>query len=212
MKHLIRDDFDGMWGDETPQPKQKSTATTREFKVTYSAETRAKMSAIHNNRTPEQRAEISAKLSAAHKNRTPASAETRAKISAANKGRIISAEKNAKRSATLKNKTPEQRAEINAKIRAAALARYKNPAQMAEIRAKRSATLKARTPEQRAETLAKLRATRHLLGISRRVMTPYGVYPSITAVAQAANRITQTVRSWMKKYPKHYYYLPKDAS
>ena len=179
MKHLIRDDFDGMWGDETPQPKQKSTATTREFKLIYGAEARAKINA---------------------------------KISAANKGRIISAEKNAKRSATLKNKTPEQRAEINAKIRAAALARYKNPAQMAEIRAKRSATLKARTPEQRAETLAKLRATRHLLGISRRVMTPYGVYPSITAVAQAANRITQTVRSWMKKYPKHYYYLPKDAS
>ena len=161
MKHLINDDFDGMWGDETPQPKQKSTATTREFKLIYSAETRAKLSArsraAHKNRTPEQQAEISAKiragLRAAYKNRP-------------RKGKTISAESLAKRRAAYKNRTPKQRAEIRAKIAAAAKAVW----------------------EKRRHTL------------ERPVMTPYGAYPSITAVAKAANRMNQTVRAWIKKY------------
>ena len=171
MRHLINDDFDGMWGDETPQSKQKSTATTREFKIIYGAETRAKISAATKGKT--------------------ISAETRAKLSAANKGKTISAETLAKRRAAYKNRTPEQQAEISAKK----LAAHKN-----------------RTPEQQAETLAKRQATRHLLGLTRRVMTPHGAYPSVTAVAKAENKTDQTVRTWIKKYPKHYYYLPKDAS
>ena len=161
MRHLIKDDFDGMWGDETPQPKQKSTATTREFTVIYSAESRAKISAAHKGKT--------------------LSAETRARISAANK-----------------NRTPEQRAKTRAKISAAVVASYKN-----------------KTPEQRAEIHAKMAAAAKAVWEKRRhtpVMTPYGAYPSITAVAKAANRMNQTVRAWIKKYPKHYYYLPKDAS
>ena len=200
MKHLINDDFDGMWGDETPQPKQKSTATTREFKVIYGAETRAKVSAAsltaNKNRTPEQRAKISAKISAAHKNRTPEQrAETSAKRSAIHKGKIVSAETRAKLSAAHKNRTPEQRAKIRAKTSAGLRAAYE-----------------AKTPEQRAKRNAKISAAKRGHTIKRPVMTPYGAYPSITAVAKAANRTGQTVKIWIKKYPKHYYYLPKDAS
>ena len=190
MKHLINDDFDGMWGDETPQPKQKSTATTQEFKIIYGAETRAKISAANKGKT--------------------FSAETRAKLSAANKGKTHSAETRAKRRAVYKNRTPEQRAKIRAKM--AAVYKNRTPKQLAEISAKMAAAHKNRTPEQRAKINAKISAAKRRHIIERPVMTPYGAYPSITAIAQAANRMNATVKTWIKKYPKHYYYLPKDAS
>ena len=39
------------------------------------------------------------------------------------------------------------------------------------------------------------------------VMTYYGAYPSLKAVAEAASVSGTTVRKWMKKYPQHYYYI-----
>ena len=39
------------------------------------------------------------------------------------------------------------------------------------------------------------------------VMTYYGQYPSVEAVAKAAGVTGNVVRRWIKKYPKHYYYI-----
>jgi hypothetical protein len=39
------------------------------------------------------------------------------------------------------------------------------------------------------------------------VMTYYGLYPSVSAVAQAAGVFTSDVRRWIKNYPEHYYYV-----
>lgn len=59
---------------------------------------------------------------------------------------------------------------------------------------------KINTPESRAKRLATM---------STPVMTYYGVFPSRRAVAEAAGVSCETVRSWMKKYPDHYYYMGK---
>ena len=49
----------------------------------------------------------------------------------------------------------------------------------------------------------------HNKGKGKRIMTPHGEFVSLTAVAQAAGVVPSTVYEWMKKYPKHYYYLDK---
>jgi hypothetical protein len=41
------------------------------------------------------------------------------------------------------------------------------------------------------------------------VMTYYGQYPSVEAVAKAAGVTGNVVRRWIKKYPKHYYFVTK---
>ena len=41
----------------------------------------------------------------------------------------------------------------------------------------------------------------------RAVMTYYGPYPSVMAVARASGRNEETVRSWIRKFPEHYYYI-----
>ena len=73
-----------------------------------------------------------------------------------------------------------------------------------------------------AETLAKLRAanlgrkfgplsTEQRLKLraahATPVMTYYGVYPSVRAVAEAAGVSAKVVSGWMKRFPKHYYYV-----
>lgn len=42
-----------------------------------------------------------------------------------------------------------------------------------------------------------------------KVMTPHGVFPSVRAVSEAAQVGVYCVRSWMKKFPEHYYYVTK---
>jgi hypothetical protein len=49
----------------------------------------------------------------------------------------------------------------------------------------------------------------HNKGKGKRIMTPHGEFPSLTAVSIAAGVRPSTVYEWMKKYPKDYYYLDK---
>jgi len=94
-------------------------------------------------------AETRAKIGAAQKGRT-LSAEARAKLSAANKGKKLSAEHRAKLSAAQKGKT------LSAETRAKIGAVHKGKTLSAEHRAKMSAALKGKTVS--AETRAKLAA------------------------------------------------------
>jgi hypothetical protein len=118
------------------------------------------------------------------------SAEQKAKISAIHKG---------------KPKSAEWRAKMTGRTHSA------------ETRAKMSASRKGKTFS--AETRAKIGAAgkgkaisaEHRASISKPMMTPNGVFPSKNAVAVAANTTTVTIARWMKKYPEHYYYLPKEA-
>jgi hypothetical protein len=52
------------------------------------------------------------------------------------------------------------------------------------------------------ETIDKIRATK-----LKAIMTPNGVFPSRLAVAQAAGVHPTRVSVWVKKWPKHYYYV-----
>jgi len=76
----------------------------------------------------------------------------------------------------------------------------------AETRASISAaqTGKKYSPEIRARMLAAATASK-----GRPVMTYYGPYPSVMAVARAAGVLDETVRKWIKRYPEHYYYINK---
>ena len=58
--------------------------------------------------------------------------------------------------------------------------------------------------EIRARMLAAATASK-----GRPVMTYYGPYPSVMAVARAAGVLDETVRKWIKRYPEHYYYINK---
>ena len=108
------------------------------------------------------------------------SAETLAKLRAANLGRVKSAETLAKfRQSRLGHAVS---AETRAKLRAANLGRKFGPL----------------STEQRL----KLRAAH-----ATPVMTYYGVYPSVRAVAEAAGVSAKVVSGWMKRFPKHYYYV-----
>jgi hypothetical protein len=55
-----------------------------------------------------------------------------------------------------------------------------------------------------AETRAKVSANSKQ---ARPVMTPHGVFPSKIAVARAAGTYIEKVTYWMKRYPKHYYFV-----
>jgi len=114
-----------------------------------------------------------------HGNLNPSkfSDETRAKMSASQKGRTLTAETRVKLSAAMKGRT-----------------------QSAEHRAKLGAARKGRTHS--AEARAKLGAA-HV----KPVMTPNGLYPSLKAVREASGVTAPTIRRWMKKWPEHYYYV-----
>jgi hypothetical protein len=70
-----------------------------------------------------------------------------------------------------------------------------------------------------AETIDKIRAAAYrtreikikvnaeLKQASKPIMTPNGLFPSLTAVAQAAGVRPSTVWFWKKKWPEHYYYV-----
>lgn len=92
------------------------TASSR-LGAKHSAEAKAKMSAAHKRRKPLT-AEARANISAAAKGRK-FSPETRAKLSAANKGKRLSPEHRAKLSAAHKGKklSPEHKAKISATLR-----------------------------------------------------------------------------------------------
>lgn len=82
-----------------------------------------------------------------------------------------------------------------------------------QARAKMSAKAKIRVSSEASN--AKRRAT--LLGRSRPdnckpMMTPNGVYPSMKAVVAASGKAEITIRKWMKKWPKHYYYITKEST
>jgi len=131
-----------------------------------------------------------------HGNLNPSkfSDETRAKMSASQKGRTLTAETRVKLSAAMKGRTLT--AEHRAKIGAA----KKGRTQSAEHRAKLGAARKGRTHS--AEARAKLGAA-HV----KPVMTPNGLYPSLKAVREASGVTAPTIRRWMKKWPEHYYYV-----
>ena len=132
-----------------------------------------------------------------------ASAETRALISAKNKGR---------------KHTPE----TCDKIRAA----NKGVPKSKEAVAKRSAKLKGRpvTSEVYAKMLitnekqrnvSKPFSEEHLANLRLKkckpMMTPHGLFPSKAAVIKAAGVAPATVNKWLKKFPNDYYYITTPA-
>jgi len=117
------------------------------------------------------------------------SAETRALMSATRSG-VLSPTYGKKHSA-------ETRAKIGAANKGRTIS--------AESRAKLSAALKGKPkPKWSAESRANFSASK-----SKPVMTPYGLFPSIRAIAEASGRDASTVRTWLRKFPEHYYYVKK---
>ena len=41
----------------------------------------------------------------------------------------------------------------------------------------------------------------------KKMMTPNGLYPTLKAVVEASCQSAYIIRSWMKKWPEHYYYV-----
>jgi hypothetical protein len=95
--------------------------------------------------------------------------------------------------------------EARAKIGAKNSGRRHSPEARARIRAANKGS------KHSAETRAKMSAAKKGRSHSKPVMTPYGVYPSVGAVAEASGRGKHVVRRWMKKYPEHYYYTTKET-
>ena len=93
-----------------------------------------------------------------------------------------------------KSHTPERRAKISAQ--------HKGKKLSIETRAKMSKAQKGRVVSD--ETRAKMSAKN---GMSRPVMTPNGVFPSWAAVARAANRHSNTINDWRRKWPEHFYVI-----
>ena len=161
------------------------------YQVAHSAETRAKMSASQKGKTHS--ADTCAKISAAQKGRPgnrkgiTLSAETRAKISASMKGKTHSADTRAKWSDAHTGKTLS-----------------------AETRAKISAGLKGRKGWNEGKTLSAEHRAKIIAAKAKPIITPYGLFPSVRAVAEASGKPIYTVQSWVKKYPEHYYYV-KDS-
>lgn len=93
-------------------------------------------------------------------------------------------------------------AETRAKIGAS----HKGKVTSEETRAKMSAASKGKPKKTKwsAESRAKLSASK-----TKPVMTPHGMFPSIRAIAEASGRYDSTVRTWMRKFPEHYYYVNK---
>ena len=164
----------------------------------------------------------------------PASAETRAKMSAARKGVKVgptgpkSAEHRAKLSAALKGRpTGPKSAEHLAKIGAALKGRIRS----AETRAKLSAANKGRprSAESRAKISAankgKIRPAEHQAKINAalrgrsvkgEIMTPWGKYHSSNMAKDCGTMlgVTQPVKKialGLITDPENYYYIPKDT-
>jgi hypothetical protein len=118
--------------------------------------------------------------------------ETRAKISASNKGHSNHSDYQKQRLSethTGKSLSVEHKVAVSAA----------NKGQNRMSFEARSKVHKGKTVS--SETRAKL--AQH----ARAVMTPYGLYSSVRSVADAANVSSTCVRQWVKKYPKHYYYV-----
>jgi hypothetical protein len=155
--------------------KMGNSIVTITVKRVVSDETRAKQRAAKLGRIFRHSAESKAKIAAANKNRVYStgqkhSAETRAKMSASHKGRIISAETRAKMSAAAKGRPCS-----------------------AETTAKINATKKGRPGP-----------------APRPVMTPMGFYPNIREAAQAVGVSDTTIHNRIHTKPNHYYYIISD--
>lgn len=141
-------------------------------------------------RSPETLAKLAAKTAAYYATHSGTmkgkkhSKETRALMSAQRTGLKASAETLAKKSASMKGKNVGK-------------------THTAEARAKMSAAQKGKPkPKWSAEARARFSASK-----GTPVMTPHGLFPSIRAVAEASGRDGSTVRTWLRKFPEHYFYL-----
>ena len=135
---------------------------------------------------------IRQRIGNAHRGRKR-SAETCAKIGNVHRGKVV-------------------REETRAKIRAHQKGRKKGPL-TAEQRAKigdrhRGKIVSEATRRKQSESAKKRK--RELNKTGKPIMTPNGVFPSVMEVSRVAGVTYSTVHYWMKKYPKHYYYI-KDA-
>jgi hypothetical protein len=145
-----------------------------------------KISAVKKSKQRVQSPETRAKISAANKGRK-ATPETRAKISAAHKGKKRTAEHRAKISAAQKGKkhTPETRA----------LFRIVNAGRKI-------------SPEHRAKIVA---------SVSQPIVLPVGgQFDSIRKandwlLSQGVGNGLKKITKWLKTHPDQVYYLPKDT-
>jgi hypothetical protein len=116
--------------------------------------------------------------------------ETRARSSAANKGKTVSAETRAKRSAALKGRK-----------------------RTAEARAKASVSLRGKPKSVGGRvSIAQSNQAR----FSKPIMTPTGVFPSLKsasewAVANGLVNARQKILAWLVTHPDQFYYVPKDT-
>ena len=129
-------------------------------------------------------------------NTVPISAETREKISAANKGRVAW-----NKGIPLSDKT-------KAKLSAAKLGKTKTIPVSDETKAKLSAAMlgKERKPFTDA-TKAKIAAAK-----CKPVTTPNGTFPSITAAAAGYKVRGNVIQYRMKKYPNQYYFVARPST
>ena len=115
--------------------------------------------------------------------------ETRARSSAANKGKTVSAETRAKRSEALKGRK-----------------------RTAEARAKASVSLSKPKSANGRVSIAQSNQAR----FSKPIMTPSGVFPSLKsasewAVANGLVNARQKIVAWLVTHPDQFYYVPKDT-
>ena len=115
--------------------------------------------------------------------------ETRARSSAANKGKTVSAETRAKRSEALKGRK-----------------------RTAEARAKASVSLSKPKSADGRVSIAQSNQAR----FSKPIMTPSGVFPSLKsasewAVANGLVNARQKIVAWLVTHPDQFYYVPKDT-
>jgi hypothetical protein len=97
--------------------------------------------------------------------------------------------------------------ESRAKISEASKRRWQDP----KYRARMAEVVRDGSSKETKEKIsaAKKGKPAHNKGKGKRIMTPHGEFPSLTAVSIAAEVRPSTVYEWMKKYPEHYYYLDK---
>ena len=115
--------------------------------------------------------------------------DTRARSSAANKGKTVSAETRAKRSEALKGRK-----------------------RTAEARAKASVSLSKPKSADGRVSIAQSNQAR----FSKPIMTPSGVFPSLKsasewAVANGLVNARQKIVAWLVTHPDQFYYVPKDT-
>jgi hypothetical protein len=163
--------------------------------------------------TEEHRAKMSRAMKGVNKGRVK-SPETLAKLAANKaayyathsgtmKGKKHSEESRAKMVLTRSVVKPMLGKKHTAEVIAKMSAIKKGKKHTAESRAKMSATQKGKPkPKWSAESRARFSASK-----ATPVMTPHGLFPSIRAVAEASGRDGSTVRTWLRKFPEHYFYL-----